>query len=116
MYIAYIVTAVLLSALLAFTARNKLVREKEVTAILTRLGVPDRMFPVLATLQLLGAAGLLIGIFFRPLGIAAAAGVVLFFAGAVIAHLRANDAKGTPVPAVLTAFSVVPLALGAATL
>lgn len=116
MNIAYIATAVLISAILVFTARNQLVREKEVTASLTRLGVPDRMFAVLATLQLLGAAGLLIGIFFRPLGIAAAIGVVLFFLGAVIAHLRANDAKGAPIPAVLAAFSIVPLALGLATL
>jgi hypothetical protein len=112
--IAYIVTAVLVSVVLVVTARFKLIREKEVTATLTRLNVPDRMFPVLASLQLAGAAGLLIGIFFRPLGIAAAIGVVLFFLGAVVAHLRANDAKGAPMPAALAAFAVAPLALGLA--
>lgn len=116
MTIAYIITAVLLSVLLIFTARNKLVRQKDVVDTLVRVGVPDRMFPVLAALQLLGAAGLLIGIFFRPLGIAAAAGVVLFFLGAVISHLRANDAKGAPMPAAFTVFSIAPLALGLATL
>lgn len=116
MNIAYIATAVLVSVVLGVTARFKLIREKEVTATLTRLNVPDRMFPVLAALQLAGAVGLLVGIFFRPLGIAAATGVVLFFVGAVIAHLRAGDAKGTPVPAALAVVSVAPLALGLATL
>ncbi|WP_165945576.1 DoxX family protein [Micromonospora sp. KC606] len=116
MNIAYIIAAVLLSALLVFTARNKLVRQKDVVDVLVRVGVPERMFPVLAALQLLGVAGLLIGIFFRPLGVAAAAGVVLFFLGAVISHLRANDAKGAPMPAVFTVFSIVVLVLGFATL
>ncbi|MEU0154755.1 DoxX family protein [Micromonospora fulviviridis] len=115
MNIAYIVTAVLVSALLVFTARNKLVRQKDVVETLIRVGVPERMFPVLAALQLLGAAGLLVGIFFRPLGIAAAVGVVLFFLGAVISHLRANDAKNAPMPAVFTVLSAAPLVLGLAT-
>ncbi|WP_028477985.1 DoxX family protein [Nocardia sp. CNY236] len=115
MNIAYIVTAVLVSALLVFTARNKLIRQKDVVEALVRVGVPERMFPVLAALQLLGAAGLLIGIFFRPLGVVAAAGVVLFFLGAVIAHLRVNDAKNAPIPAVFTVASAASLVLGLAT-
>lgn len=116
MNIGYIVTAILVSALLVFTARNKLVRQKDVVDVLVRVGVPERMFPVLATLQLLGAAGLLIGIFFRPLGVAAAAGVVLFFLGAVISHLRVKDTKGAPMPAVFAVLSLAPLVLGLATL
>ncbi|MFB7915982.1 DoxX family protein [Streptomyces sp. NPDC056061] len=42
------------------------------------------------------AVGLLVGIGCRPLGVAAAVGVVLYFLGAVIAHLRVKDVKGTP--------------------
>ncbi|MGW1356469.1 DoxX family protein [Streptomyces chartreusis] len=70
----------------------------------------------LALLKFAGAAGLLIGIFYRPLGIAAAIGVVLFFIGAVISHLRVRDVKAVPVPFVLVLASAAPLVLGLATL
>ena len=53
--------------------------------------VPDSWLPTLATLKLAGAIGLLIGLLgVRPLGIAAAAGLVVFFVGAVITHVRAG--------------------------
>ncbi|EST38795.1 hypothetical protein N566_05455 [Streptomycetaceae bacterium MP113-05] len=71
---------------------------------------------MLALLTFAGAAGLLIGIFYRPLGIAAALGVVLFFIGAVTAHLRAKDVKGLPMPLVLVLVSTAPLVLGFTTL
>ncbi|WP_406255225.1 DoxX family protein [Streptomyces chartreusis] len=58
----------------------------------------------------------MIGIFYRPLGIAAAIGVVLFFIGAVISHLRVRDVKAVPVPFVLVLASAAPLVLGLATL
>ncbi|MEU1254104.1 DoxX family protein [Streptomyces chartreusis] len=53
---------------------------------------------------------------YRPLGIAAAIGVVLFFIGAVISHLRVRDVKAVPVPFVLVLASAAPLVLGLATL
>ncbi|MFB6636213.1 DoxX family protein [Streptomyces chartreusis] len=83
---------------------------------LTRLGVPSSWYTMLALLKFAGAAGLLIGIFYRPLGIAAAIGVVLFFIGAVISHLRVRDVKAVPVPFVLVLASAAPLVLGLATL
>jgi hypothetical protein len=49
------------------------------------------LFPVLAASETAGAAGLIIGLWFAPLGIAAGVGVVLYFTGAVITHLRAHD-------------------------
>jgi len=45
------------------------------------------------------AAGLLIGIKWAPVGIAAGIGMTLYFIGAIIAHVRVNDLKGSP-PAV----------------
>lgn len=82
---------------------------------LTRLGVPSSWYTMLALLKFAGAAGLLIGIFYRPLGIAAAIGVP-FFIGAVISHLRVRDVKAVPVPFVLVLASAAPLVLGLATL
>jgi hypothetical protein len=115
MFIAYIVLAILLSFVLVVSGRAKLVKDEEVTQTMTRLGVPLSWFPVLALLEFAGALGLMAGILYRPLGIAAGIGVVLYFVGAVISHLRAKDVKGMPVPVVLTLLSAAPLLLGFAT-
>ncbi|MFF4653634.1 DoxX family protein [Streptomyces sp. NPDC001380] len=115
MSIAYAALAVLLSLVLVASGRGKLVKDERVTSSLDGIGIPRGVFPVLAGLEFAGALGLLIGAGFRPLGIAAAVGVVLYFAGAVIAHLRARDVKGAPVPGVLLAVSAAALALAVAT-
>ncbi|SEG87055.1 DoxX-like family protein [Nonomuraea solani] len=114
MNVAYIVVAALSSLLLLASGGLLLAREQGVTKTMTDLGVPPGWFPLLAGLKIAGALGLLAGIFYRPLGIAAAAGVVLYFAGAVVTHLRARDVKGITVPAVLTGVSAAPLLLAIA--
>ncbi|AYY12808.1 DoxX family protein [Actinobacteria bacterium YIM 96077] len=116
MFIAYISLTVLLSFALVFSGRSMLVKEPDITETLTRLGVPHSWFPILAILKIAGALGLLAGIAYRPLGIAAGVGLVLFFVGAVVSHLRVNDVKGTPVPTVLVLASMTPVVLGLATL
>ncbi len=55
------------------------------------VGVSTAWLPVLGGLKAAGAVGLLIGLLgFRPIGIAAAIGLVAFFLGAVGVHLRAR--------------------------
>jgi hypothetical protein len=46
---------------------------------------------MLGTLKAAGALGLVIGICVPLIGIAAAVGLVLFFVGAIVTHLRARD-------------------------
>lgn len=58
-------------------------------------------------MELAAAAGLLVGIAWRPLGVAAAIGVVLYFLGAIGAHARVKDVKGMPPAAVLLLFGAV---------
>jgi DoxX-like family len=77
--------------------------------------VRDSWFLPLGLVKIAGALGLLAGIAYRPLGIAAAIGVVLYFLGAVITHVRAGDKKGIATPAVIMLVSVAPLLLGFAT-
>jgi len=113
--IAYVVLAVALSLLLLYSARGDIVRDPKVTESLNALGVPDSWFMPLGLVKIAGALGLLAGIAYRPLGIAAAIGVVLYFLGAVITHVRAGDKKGSGTPAVIMLISVVPLVLGFAT-
>jgi DoxX-like protein len=113
-FIAYTVVAIVFALGLAGSASGKLRRDERVTAGLTKAGVPLSWFVPLAVLELAGAAGLLIGIGWRPLGIAAAIGVVLYFVGALVAHVRTKDLKGLPAPAAMLAVAAVALGLGIA--
>ncbi|CAJ1585437.1 DoxX family protein [[Mycobacterium] wendilense] len=55
------------------------------------VGVSSAAVPYLATLKLAGALGLTVGLIAVPgLGLAAGAGLVLFFIGAVVVHVRAR--------------------------
>ncbi|MCF6385642.1 DoxX family protein [Mycobacterium sp. MBM] len=81
---------------------------------LTAVGFPTKFAPALASAEIAGAAGLLLGLRWWPIGVAAAGGVALYFLGAVGAHIRAR--KGNVAPAVaLLALAVSTLALRLAT-
>jgi hypothetical protein len=95
-FLASAVVSVLLALVLLASAYAKLTKNNAVVQGLTGIGVPLGMFPFLASCEIAGAAGLLIGLWWAPLGIAAAVGVVLYFIGAVGAHLRRRDFKGLP--------------------
>lgn len=59
---------------------------------MAKAGVPESWltFPI-GTLKTAGALGLAVGLVFRPIGIAAAIGLVLFFVCAIYTHIRASD-------------------------
>ena len=116
MVAAAAVVSVVLAALLAFSAARKLGHRPEVVATYTRVGVPEDRLDRLALILLAGAAGLVAGLAWAPLGVAAAAGVVAYFILAVAAHLRADDAAHLPTPAVILALGVAALLLRLATL
>ncbi|ORL16046.1 DoxX family protein [Prescottella equi] len=55
------------------------------------VNLPASVLPCLATLKLAGAVGLVVGLTVIPwLGVAAAVGLILFFIGAVVAHIRSR--------------------------
>ena len=95
MFVAYVVVSVLTAALLVFSATGKLRRDpRSVTVIHDVVGMPLWSLRWLAACELAGAVGVLAGIAWSPLGIAAAAGLVLYFVGAVLGHVRVGDFKG----------------------
>ncbi|GIE77077.1 membrane protein [Actinoplanes philippinensis] len=53
--------------------------------------IPRRYVPVLGSLLAAGTAGLLTGFAVPPIGTAAAVGLVLYFSGALVAHLRVGS-------------------------
>lgn len=112
MFIAYIVISVVLGLGLAASGWQKIRKNERIVTGLTSVGVPLSWFVPLALLDIAGTVGLLVGIWWRPLGIAAAIGVILYFTGALIVHVRAKDTKGMPMPAALLVVAVLALVFG----
>ena len=113
MFIAYVVIAIALSVALVSSGVMKVTKQAQVVEVIHgRVGVPLSWFPMLASAEIAGAVGLIIGLWVPALGMAAAIGVVLYFVGAVIAHLRANDRDlFSPVVAMLLAAAALVLRL-----
>jgi DoxX-like family len=108
--------SLLLAALLAFAAIRKLSHQEQVVQSYLRAGVPEDKLDALAIVLLTGAAGLILGLLWAPIGVAAAIGVVCYFIVAIAFHIRADDAKHLPTPVALVAIAGVTLALRLATL
>jgi uncharacterized membrane protein YphA (DoxX/SURF4 family) len=107
---AYLVVAILLSVGLVISGGLKLAKNPRIVEGIGGLSVPLSLFPVLAALEIAGATGLIIGLWFAPLGIAAGVGVVMYFAGAVVTHLRAHNREFAP-PLVLAMMGTAAVAL-----
>ena len=112
MFIATIVVSALLAGVLLISARGKLARDPIQMKTMDRVGFPEDKLWLLAAAEAAGAAGLVIGLFWWQLGIAAAAGIIAYFIGATGAHLRVRDWQVT-LPVVLLAAGVAALVLRA---
>jgi hypothetical protein len=111
-FIALVITTVLLALIAVNSAVMKLRKSEQVLATIHgTVGVPMRFLPVLAALEIAGAIGIVAGLRIEPLGIAAAAGLTAYFIGAVLGHLRVSDTKGSAMPLVPLALSVAVLVL-----
>jgi hypothetical protein len=116
MVVATVVITVLLAATLAWSAVRKLSHQEEVVQSYRRAGVPEGMLNGLAMILLAGAAGLILGLFWAPIGIAAAIGLVCYFVVAVAFHIRANDTQHLSTPLMLAVIAAIALVLRIATL
>ena len=118
MHIAYIIVAAVFTVMLAMSARMKLVQDPLAVEVIGGLvGVPLRLFPALALLEIAGGVGLLAGIGVKPLGIAAGAGLVGYFSVAIASHLRKRDLVpghiGPPVTMLVISAAVLVLRVAA---
>jgi hypothetical protein len=115
MFAATTVLSALLAAALAYSALRKLSHESQVVEAYARAGVPEDKLDYLAVILLAGAAGLVLGLFWAPVGIAAAIGLVCYFIVAVSFHIRANDTRNLPTPLVIALVAAAVLVLRLAT-
>ncbi|MFI1417768.1 DoxX family protein [Streptomyces sp. NPDC020731] len=112
--LAFLVVTLLTAAVNVGIAAADLAGARFVLANSAQVGVPRSWLPWLAALKLAGAAGLLLGLFdaaLRPLGVAAACGLVLLYLGALAFHLRARVLYNLAFPGFYFTTAVASLAL-----
>jgi uncharacterized membrane protein YphA (DoxX/SURF4 family) len=95
MGIAYLVITILLAAMVTFSGVGKIRRDAHIVQVIHEVvGVPLKFFPSLAACEFAGALGVVLGIWWPVLGVAAGIGLVIYFVGAAVSHLRVGDVKG----------------------
>ena len=91
MFTAYLIVTVLAAAANIFSATLDFIRFRQILINMAKVGVSESWITMLGALKAAGALGLLVGLRVPLIGIAAAVGLVLFFVGAIITHLRGRD-------------------------
>ena len=91
MFAAYVTVTVVAAFLNGGAAVTYLIGHDYPKAQADLKRIPRRWVPVLGSLLAAGTAGLLAGFAVRPLGVLAAAGLVVYFSGALVAHLRVGS-------------------------
>ena len=95
MHTAYLVITLVFGLMVSYSGVGKIRRDPlQVKVVHETVGVPLKNFPLLAACEFAGAAGLVVGIWWPLIGIAAGIGLVLYFVGAIVSHLRVGDVKG----------------------
>jgi hypothetical protein len=106
MHSAYLIVIFLAAAANFYAGICDFTRPHWLLANIKRLDVGERWLPTLGILKLLGALGLLVGIAVPRIGIVAAAGLVLYFVGAMVTVLRARWYANLPFPLTWLALAV----------
>ena len=109
---AYPLITLLFAAMVAFSGLGKIRRDPRIVHVIHEvIGVPLKYFSLLAGCELAGALGLVLGIWWPSIGVAASIGLVLYFVGATVSHLRVGDVKGIGPAAFMLAVAVGALAM-----
>jgi uncharacterized membrane protein YphA (DoxX/SURF4 family) len=109
------IALIIFGSLLAFaaigSAISKLVKVPDVMTAMASVGVKPNQVPVLALLEIAGGLGVIAGIWVPILGVLASIGLVVYFAGALQAHMKKKHkvadfgaALGIFIIAIITAY------------
>ena len=98
MHSPYLIGVVVAAAANIYAGICDFTRPNWLLANMKRLEVEEQWLPTLGVLKLLGGLGLLAGIGNPQIGIAAAAGLVVYFIGAMVIVLRARWYANLPFP------------------
>jgi uncharacterized membrane protein YphA (DoxX/SURF4 family) len=85
------IVSLLLAALCLLPAAGKLLGHPKMRQSAEHFGIGWPRYRLIGVAELAAAAGILIGLWWHPLGLAAAAGMALLLLGALVTHRRAGD-------------------------
>lgn len=98
MHSAYLIVIILAAAANIYAGISDFTRPQWLLANMKRLEFDERWLPTLGVLKILGGLGLVAGIALPQIGVAAAAGLVLYFLCAMLTVLRARWYANLPFP------------------
>ncbi|MCX5339146.1 DoxX family protein [Streptomyces atratus] len=111
MFAAAATISIALALVLFFTAYATFTGREAVRRGVVEVGFPVSLLRFLGLAQFAGAVGLIAGLYWSPLAIAAAAGLVLYFLGAVGSHVRVGHPQRAGLSAVILLGCVAALVL-----
>jgi hypothetical protein len=97
----FVIISLLLAAACLLPAAAKLAGHPKMQQSAAHFGIAWRRYRLIGVAELAAAAGILIGLWWHPLGLAAAAGMTLLLLGAIITHRTAADRAKEMAPALL---------------
>ena len=97
----FVAISLLLAAACLLPAVGKLTGQPKMRKSAAHFGIPWPRYRLIGVAELAAAAGILIGLWWHPLGVAAAAGMALLVLGAIITHRKAADSGKEMAPALL---------------
>jgi hypothetical protein len=106
-----LVVTILLAVFFTFSSSIKLVGVRQSLEIRDHLGVKPVQWRAIGALELAGVVGVLAGLVWAPIGVAAAIGLALLAIGAVAFHIRASDGPAKTAPAVICVVLAVATAI-----
>jgi hypothetical protein len=109
MFVLCVIVCSVLAVLAFGMGAAQLNKVPQAIAVMDHVGA-KRLAPLSGWLLIAAAVGLVVGLFWAPIGIAAAAGLVLYFLIAALMHVRVKD----PIGQILN--PLVPAAISAAAL
>ncbi len=97
----FVTVSLLLAAVCLLPAVGKVLGHPKMRQSAARFGISWPRYRLIGVAELAAASGVLIGLWWHPLGLAAAAGMALLLLGALITHWRAADGGKEMAPALL---------------
>jgi uncharacterized membrane protein YphA (DoxX/SURF4 family) len=97
----FVTISLLLAATCLLPAAAKLLGHPRMRQSAEHFGIRWPRYRLIGVAELAAAAGILAGLWWHPLGIAAAAGMILLLTGALITHRRARDSGKDMAPALI---------------
>ena len=108
----YTALSILLAAACLLPGLAKVLGHPKMQKSAAHFGIPWPRYRLIGVAELAAVAGVLAGLWWHPLGVAAAAGMFVLLIGALITHWRALDTAKEMAPALLTlAITIIYLAI-----